>query len=131
MRDTARKRDFWDIGETGTPRRVKAWDTVGDHAALLVVREMRSLIRDGAADDASVFDGAARDFAEGFLDHHFFAGVAADDGVGGLFDVANFVGVEDKGLAIKARETDHGDHPCKNDPRDSRINTCREGIEIV
>src|SRR6266550_4222179 len=35
--------------------------------------EFRDLIGDGPSDDAGVFDGAAHDFGEGFLDHHFFA----------------------------------------------------------
>src|SRR4051812_16114676 len=64
-------------------------------------------IGEGFSDGAGVFDGAAHDFGHWLLDHHFFAGVAADDGVWRALDVADFFSVDDEGLAVETGEDDH------------------------
>ena len=69
-------------------------------------------VSEGLSDGAGVFDGSAHDFGHCLLDHHFLAGVAADDGVGGGFDVTDFFGVDDETLAIQSREHDHGQLRC-------------------
>jgi hypothetical protein len=61
-----------------------------------------------APNHPGIFDRAAGDFGEGFFDEHPLAGVAADDRVGDLLDIANLVGVENKGLSIEASEQNHG-----------------------
>jgi hypothetical protein len=65
------------------------------------------LVRQRSPHDARILDRLAHHFVERFLDHHLFAGVAADHRVRRRFDVANFLGIQHKLLPVKPCKCDH------------------------
>lgn len=82
------------------------------------------------ANDARIVDGAAHHFLKGLFDHELLAAFTANDGVGSGLDISYFLSIEDELLAVESSYKDHGEN-LKNGPRDSRINTCREGSKSI